>query len=191
MPVKYYDDEDESIDVEQSRADELRRVRYEEEVQMSEEEEQYLPYEQDDESVGAKAKKKNRIPVFTAVFMIAFALVIEGIQFGLIWAFGAGLAVNPIISFFAQTVIAVWFWWKGVSFKGTKVILTIAISFLIEVIPGLDILPGFLAEVIGVIIITKAEDGALGKLASVVPAGEKLAGGLEKINKLGKMIGGK
>ena len=173
--------------LEQERRTALESARLEEEMYNEEEEESSQAMYAEREESGEGQKKEPRISNFTAGFMIVFVLLVEGIQIALDFAL-IGVVVNFAITFFAQIVIAFWFWMKNVSFRSTKKIVTIGVSLLIEFIPVIDILPGFLVQTVAIILLTKAEDGALGKVASVVPGGEKLAGSLEKAMNVMKKV---
>ena len=177
MTVTHYSEEEL---LEEERRTILERVRLEEEMYNEEETEREIrePMYASREEEGEQ-KKEPRISNFTAGLIIVFVSVVEITQFALT-AVAIGAVISPIITFCAQVTLAFWFWMKGVSFKSTKKIVTVVISLLIEFIPVIDILPAFLAQTIIIILLTKAEDGALGKVASLVPGGEKLAGTLEK-----------
>ncbi len=165
--------------LEEERRTTLEKARMEEDSEEeSEEEETSRPMYSDREEENEE-KKEPRISTFTAILMLVFVSTVELAQFGLTFLV-VGVVVSPIIAFCAQMIVTFWFWMKGVSFRSAKKIITIGVSMLIEFIPGLDVLPGFLLQVIAIILMTKAEDGALGKIASTVPGGKKLTEAVEK-----------
>lgn len=75
--------------------------------------------------------------------------------------------LNVITSFVAWLIFLVWFYILGVGFINPKRFATIAISFIIGVIPILSILPELTIAIIATIIMVKSEDRLGIKIPSI------------------------
>ncbi|MSR71735.1 MAG: hypothetical protein EXS50_03725 [Candidatus Taylorbacteria bacterium] len=81
--------------------------------------------------------------------------------------FAIGLIANRLIDIFMGMTLPFTFWCMGVKLNSKRV-AGIALSFLMEMIPGLDALPTWSADVIYTWVSVKAEEKGVG-----VPAGAK------------------
>ena len=94
--------------------------------------------------------------------MFGVALVIDLIQF-LLDLILIGFIVDPIISIFAYLMFWFWFKLRGVSFTNPKRAAIGGISFLLELIPGLDMLPALTAGVVMTYLSTRVKVPGLEK----------------------------
>lgn len=172
MPIEY---DNEGKLVEESRASELRRVRYEDEIRMEKEDEEqpYLPYEQEEDSPGGNGgRKENRIPIVTAILIVSVAVLYDLVQVGLDYIL-VGWAVNWVIDIWAWLTFYLWFKLRGVTFGGNKLAILIVVP-LIEVIAGMLELNtlswGWTFEAVAIILVVKGED----TLKKITPSAEKI-----------------
>ncbi|MBX4206527.1 hypothetical protein KW784_01950 [Candidatus Parcubacteria bacterium] len=98
-------------------------------------------------------KKEKGLSVTTVWFMIAVALFFDVLQ-GLLIPVGIGFFV-PIVSY-----PTFWLWFKryDISFFSMKRAPVLGIGALIEVIPGLDLLPAFTFTVARIALASKLQD---------------------------------
>lgn len=80
--------------------------------------------------------------------------------------------LNLATVFLGNATFGVWFWFKGLSFK--KLRLAFTLESIIEVVPFLSILPGFLGLVIAAYILQRAS-----RLIGQLPGGQLAAAALE------------
>ncbi len=97
-----------------------------------------------------------KISNFEAGLMIAVALIIDIVQF-LLDLILIGFILDPIISVFAYLMFWFWFKLRGVSFSNPKRAAIGGISFLLELIPGLDMLPALTVGVVMTYLSTKVK----------------------------------
>ncbi|MEK7120914.1 MAG: hypothetical protein AAB840_02380 [Patescibacteria group bacterium] len=119
-------------------------------------------------------KARHRISNTTVVLLVGVALSVDLVEFVSEWL-GIGLILSPLISIYAG--LTFWFWLnlKGVNFIGSpKRFITGSVTFLAEIIPGLDAIGGFLWTVgmIILVIIVRAEDET-GLSFSMIKGGAK------------------
>ncbi len=100
---------------------------------------------------------KPYISNITGGLMVGVALAVDGIQ-ALASAFIIGVFISPFITLFAWLTFWLWFKLNGVSF-GTKPknFLVLGGGGLVELIPVLNILPGWTLSVTTLLIMNKAE----------------------------------
>ncbi|MBI3305452.1 hypothetical protein HYZ80_03980 [Candidatus Parcubacteria bacterium] len=80
--------------------------------------------------------------------------------------------LNLVTVFLGNVTFGAWFWFKGLSFK--KLRLAFALESIIELVPFLSILPGFLGLVITAYVVQRA-----GRLIGQLPGGQLAARALE------------
>jgi hypothetical protein len=120
--------------------------------------------------VQTQEEKKERITKIMAFCMICVAFFIDLIQIILTF-FVIGAFISPVITACADVLFICWFWILGVNFtKGSKKILSLLGSSVLELIPAVDTLPAITGFVVYNIVITRAEDkgGIIGSVSSVL-----------------------
>lgn len=115
-----------------------------------------------------------RISTIEAGILIAVAVGIDIGLFALEWVtVGLGpMILDPVIWIFLWFI----FYIKGVNFKSTKNILALGIAPLIEAIPGLSGF-GWVAEVVTIVLVTRAEDELKKKGVPAISPTKKGRGG--------------
>lgn len=108
-----------------------------------------------DESV-----KKRRISSIQAIFMLAVAGVFDLIQFLISFIPYVGWIISVFLSIFVWLTFYMWFKLNGISFldKGARLAITFFLGAIIEVIPIINILPGWTLSVVLMLLIIRAED---------------------------------
>lgn len=108
-----------------------------------------------DESV-----KKRRISSIQAIFMLAVAGVFDLIQFLISFIPYVGWIISVFLSIFVWLTFYMWFKLNGISFldKGSRLAITFFLGAIIEVIPIINILPGWTLSVVLMLLIIRAED---------------------------------
>jgi len=116
-------------------------------------------------------EKKQRIKIWMAGILVITAFSIDLLEFLLEWL-GIGLVLSPIISIGAAFLFWLWFKLLDISFMTSpKKFATQSVTSLLEIIPGLDSIGGFVwtLGILAMVIIVRAEDrgGIIGKTASL------------------------
>jgi len=108
--------------------------------------------------------KRNRIGIIQGFLMVGTASLFDGLQVFLTYLL-IGLFINWIISIIAWTLLWGWFRLNEVNFwdQGTRKILTVGGSGLIEIIPGVNTFPAITFGVVILIVIVWLEDTAYNK----------------------------
>jgi hypothetical protein len=110
------------------------------------------------------AKKDYRIGNFYAIAIITVVILFETLTVLLVFVLGAGLVVNRIVVPIGYFIVWFLFRLKGVnltSFSGEKArkrVITLAIAFIIGMIPVIGLLPEFLVSIIIILALIRAED---------------------------------
>ncbi len=104
-------------------------------------------------------KIKYRVDNTQAIFLISASLMVDVVQaiFDLV---AVGAIINRIITIFVWPIFLTWFYFLGIKFtKGNgKNLGTSVIGMVIELIPGLDLLPGWTVATIRLIALSRRED---------------------------------
>lgn len=105
--------------------------------------------------------KKYRISSLSGIFLISTSLTLDAVQ-ALLNLFGIGVIINRIITPFAWMGFFTWFNQLGIKFsKGAgKNLGTSITGFIIEMIPLLDLLPGWTVATLMLIRRSRQEDKA-------------------------------
>ena len=122
-----------------------------------------------------------RIKIWMAACLVIVAFLIDGIQ-ALFTLLVIGVVLNPVISVGADFLFWLWFQLLGIStISNPKKFFVMLAQAIGESISGVDALPLLTAGVIGIILLTWAEDsgGIIGKVANV--AETAASGGLKKV----------
>jgi len=107
-----------------------------------------------------KKGKQERISGIDGFFMLGVALLFDGFQFLLI-ILVVGIFLNPIVGIVAWLTFYLWFTMKGVSFSDTRKSITLLLAGIVEVMPGLDVLPAWTLSTFLIISLTRLEDQAV------------------------------
>lgn len=102
---------------------------------------------------------KYRVDDMQVVFLVSMSLLIDIVQ-ALLNLFFVGIIINRIITPFAWLLFLTWFYFLGIKFTkgGGKNMGTSLISMVIEMIPYLDLLPGWTVATILLIAASRRED---------------------------------
>lgn len=112
-----------------------------------------------------------RIGSLNAFFLISFSLTVDLVQ-AILDLFIIGGIINRIISPFVYLILWTWFHFLGIKFaKSGKNAASLLVGFIIEMIPYIDLLPGWTVSTIILISNSRRED-----------AGKKSGGGIKKMN---------
>lgn len=117
------------------QAERIRRARDEEDVRAMQE-----------EIIGQEKKQKGRsVGKVTFMMMVTVALTLDIILAIVSWfaVVAIGAIINWIISAVAFCTFYLWFKLKGIKFNSPKKMLALPGGFLIEMIPYLNMLPGW------------------------------------------------
>ena len=110
--------------------------------------------------------------------MVGAALFYDVIQAGLDLLPFVGWILSPLVSIPAFLTFYIWFKIYGRNFMTPKRALAMGAGVIIEMIPILNILPGWTVAVLFLIGLEKAE-----KIASIVPGGGVATGLIDKTKK--------
>lgn len=123
---------------------------------------------QREETTGSpQAGQQERISNITAVFMIAVALLFDGVQAFFEWIL-IGFVVNWLINILAWLTFFVWFKFKSVSFMNLKRSAIFNGGFFLELIPLVAELPLWTATIVTMVMMVKLEDKIGKKLTGAV-----------------------
>jgi len=120
-------------------------------------------------------EKIERIKIWMGAALIITAISIDLFEMLLEWL-GIGIfGLSTLLSVCATIIFWVWFKILGVSFGASpKKFATMMATSILEIIPGLDSLGGFIwtIGIIALVIITRSEDkgGLIGKAADFIPS---------------------
>lgn len=117
--------------------------------------------------MGTDTEKRQRISSVQGTFMLAVAGVIDGVQFLLNFIPFVGWIAASLISIFAWLTFFTWFKLNGVNFlSGKTTVLKIASLFgvsILEIFPIINDFPAWIAYIVIMIFIVKAEDTIFNK----------------------------
>ena len=122
--------------------------------------------------------ERREITKITMGLMVGVALFYDVIQAGLDLLPFVGWILSPLVSIPAFLTFYIWFKIYGRNFMTPKRALAMGAGVIIEMIPILNILPGWTIAVLFLIGIEKAE-----KIASIVPGGGVATGLIDKTKK--------
>lgn len=100
-------------------------------------------------------EKENQLTKITIGLLMVVALFYDLVQFAVNYIPVIGQVASALVAIFAFCHFFLWFKMHGVSFTGIKKTLTMGGGFLIEVIPVLNMLPGWMVAVAGTIILSR------------------------------------
>lgn len=116
-------------------------------------------------------EKRQRIGNMQGALMIAVAATVDGIQFLLNFIPFVGWIFTALISIFAWLTFFVWFKFNGVGFlEGKAAVLKFSLIFgvsILEIIPVLNDLPAWIAYIVLMILIVRAEDVMYNKIGGI------------------------
>lgn len=100
-------------------------------------------------------EQENQLSKITIGLMMVVALFYDLVQFGVNFIPAIGQIASALVAILAFCHFFLWFKMHGVSFVGIKKILTMGAGFLIELIPVLNMLPGWMVAVAGTIVLSR------------------------------------
>lgn len=111
-----------------------------------------------------KPPERHRIGKIQATCMIVVALLFDGLQV-ILTPLLIGLLVNWIFSFIAWILFYIWMRLNDVGFldTGVKKIITVLVSILIEIPPGINAFFGITFGIIILLVIVNSEDALYNK----------------------------
>ncbi len=113
---------------------------------------------------------ENRLTKATIALMISTALFFDAIQFFVSFIPFLGEVISVCLSVCVFLTFFLWFKFKGIKFNNLKKSSSMIIGFLIELIPIIDMLPGWTAAVV-LTIITNQPPKALRQAMGIMKGG--------------------